>query len=99
MSQTSSGNPHRIGVVSPRPPMVHVWTHARKSVLAYYVPITETPLDSPHPEGGLMAKLRFFSLLIASLVLCFSAASGTPPRPLRQTEFLALVAGNALPEN
>lgn len=46
-----------------------------------------------------MAKLRLFSLLITSLVLSFSAAWGTPPRPLRQTELLALLAGNALPEN
>src|ERR1700740_785061 len=45
-----------------------------------------------------MTKLRVFSLLIAPLLLSFSAASGTP-RPLRQTELLALVAGNALPEN
>jgi len=46
-----------------------------------------------------MAKLRLFSLLIASLALSSSAAPGTPPHPLRQTELLALVAGNALPEN
>ncbi len=46
-----------------------------------------------------MAKLASLSLLLASLLVSFAAASETSPRPLRQTELLALVAGNALPEN
>jgi len=47
-----------------------------------------------------MSRLAFLSLLAASLLVSFTAAaSETAPRPLRQTELLALVAGNALPEN
>ena len=46
-----------------------------------------------------MAKLAFLSLFVASFLASFTAASETSPRPLRQTELLALVAGNALPEN
>jgi tetratricopeptide (TPR) repeat protein len=40
------------------------------------------------------------SLLAASFLVCITtSASETSSRPLRQTELLALVAGNALPEN
>src|SRR5260370_23754601 len=47
-----------------------------------------------------MAKLASVSLMLASFVLVScTAASETASRPLRQTELLALVAGNALPEN
>jgi tetratricopeptide (TPR) repeat protein len=45
-------------------------------------------------------KLAFLSLLVACLLVsCTAGASETSSRPLRQTEILALVAGNALPEN
>src|SRR5260221_6526776 len=51
-------------------------------------------------RGNLVAKLAFLSLLVACLLVSFTAgASETSSRPLRQTELLALVAGNALPEN
>jgi hypothetical protein len=40
----------------------------------------------------------FLFVLVVSLVVSFSAAAETS-RPLRQSELLALVAGNALPEN
>src|SRR5467141_5176729 len=46
-----------------------------------------------------MAKLAFLSLLVVSLLVSVTAAAETSARPLRQTELLALVAGNALPEN
>jgi hypothetical protein len=45
-----------------------------------------------------MAKLAFLSLLVVSLLVSVTAAAETSARPLRQTELLALVAGNALPE-
>ena len=47
-----------------------------------------------------MSKLASLFLLTSSLLVsCSAAASETALRPLRQTELLALVAGNALPEN
>jgi 3-oxoacyl-[acyl-carrier-protein] synthase-3 len=47
-----------------------------------------------------MSKLASLFLLVVSLLVSRTAtASETSPRPLRQTELLALVAGNALPEN
>ena len=47
-----------------------------------------------------MSKRIFPTLFVASLLVAFTAAaSETAPRSLRQTELLALVAGNALPEN
>jgi tetratricopeptide (TPR) repeat protein len=46
-----------------------------------------------------MAKLGFASLLLAGLLIPCAAAAPQPSQPLRQTELLALVAGNALPEN
>jgi len=43
---------------------------------------------------------RFALSLAASFLVCITtSASETSSRPLRQTELLALVAGNALPEN
>ena len=47
-----------------------------------------------------MSKRIASFLFLAALLLSIPAkASETSPRPLRQTELLALVAGNALPEN
>jgi hypothetical protein len=46
-----------------------------------------------------MAKLAFLSLFAVSLLVSVAAAAETSAPPLRQTELLALVAGNALPEN
>src|SRR5437016_1690393 len=45
-----------------------------------------------------MAKLAFLYVLFVSLLVTVAAAE-TSARPLRQSELLALVAGNALPEN
>jgi tetratricopeptide (TPR) repeat protein len=44
---------------------------------------------------------RIASLLFVAALLLSPAAKGSPekPRPLRQSELLALIAGNALPEN
>src|SRR6266446_731918 len=47
-----------------------------------------------------MAKLAFLSLLVGSLLVSATAVtSETSSRPLRQTELLALVSVNSLPEN
>jgi tetratricopeptide (TPR) repeat protein len=47
-----------------------------------------------------MSKRIFLILFVTSLLVAFTArASENAARPLRQTELLALVAGNALPEN
>jgi tetratricopeptide (TPR) repeat protein len=46
-----------------------------------------------------MAKRAFACLLLAGLLISGTAASPEASRPIRQTELLALVAGNALPEN
>lgn len=46
-----------------------------------------------------MARLVSLSLLLTSLLICFTAVAESSDRPIRKTELLALVAGNALPEN
>jgi tetratricopeptide (TPR) repeat protein len=49
--------------------------------------------------GDSVAKRISLVPLIVFLLLCFSARATENPHPLRQSELLALVAGNTLPEN
>ena len=49
--------------------------------------------------GDSVAKNISLALLLAFSLLCRSAGAAENPLPLRQSELLALVAGNALPEN